>query len=25
VIEAEWQLFNEFDLIMQITKARKKI
>ena len=23
VIEAEWQLFNEFDLIMQITKARK--
>ena len=25
VIEAEWQLFNEFDLIMQITKAQKKI
>ena len=25
VIEAEWQLFNEFDLIMQITKARKQI
>ena len=23
VIEAEWQLFNEFDLIMQIAKARK--
>ena len=22
VIEAEWQLFNEFDLIMQITKAK---
>lgn len=23
IIEAEWQLFNEFDLIMQITRARK--
>ena len=23
IIEAEWQLFNEFDLIMQITRARE--